>query len=251
MSDEVRQLIRAVDRATLATTMRAESAAGTDFTGAAYGSLVLMACSIDGDPLLLLSDLADHTKNLQSNPTCSLMLDGTGDLDDPLTGQRITLMGKMDHLDRSEPDAEAAFDRFTARHPSASLYRSFGDFNMYRFTCASAHMISGFGKIYWLSADKLGINRGAADDLAQAEKEVVTHMNEDHADAVALYASQLLNLEGVGWQMTGVDPDGADLRRGGKIGRIHFAKPALNAEAARVELVRLVKQARKKSQTAG
>ncbi|MFO0294159.1 MAG: DUF2470 domain-containing protein [Rhodospirillales bacterium] len=83
-----------------------------------------------------------------------------------------------------------------------------------------------------------------AGELAAAESGVVAHMNEDHADAVQLYATRLLGRQGEGWRMTGVDPEGADLRRGGEVARLGFDRRATTAEAARVELVRLVKRAR-------
>jgi putative heme iron utilization protein len=69
-------------------------------------------------------------------------------------------------------------------------------------------------------------------------------MNGDHADAVQLYATKLLGISGGGWTMTGIDPEGADLRRDGDVARVDFERPVLSAEAARAELVRLVKKAR-------
>ena len=69
-------------------------------------------------------------------------------------------------------------------------------------------------------------------------------MNNDHADAVALYATRLLDLAGEGWKLTGVDPEGADLRSGGAVARLDFARPIAGPEDARRELVALVKQAR-------
>ncbi|NBP73300.1 MAG: DUF2470 domain-containing protein [Alphaproteobacteria bacterium] len=76
------------------------------------------------------------------------------------------------------------------------------------------------------------------------ENDIVTHMNEDHADAVALYATVLLGLADGDWKMTGIDPEGCDLRHGGHVARVDFDKPAKDAESARASLVRLVKTAR-------
>ena len=80
--------------------------------------------------------------------------------------------------------------------------------------------------------------------LAEAETEIVAHMNADHTDAVQLYATKLLGRSGNGWALTGVDPEGADLKRGGEVARLPFDTIVRDAEGARAELVRLVKRAR-------
>lgn len=242
----VRHLMRSADRATLATTQRADSSAGPSAAGCAYASLVLVAAAPDGAPLLLLSDLADHTRNLKADSRCSLLYDGTAGLADPLTGPRATVLGRIEVIARSDPGFKPLLGRFVRRHPSAAFYAGFGDFNLYRLVPETAHLVAGFGAIHWLNADAFA--KPAADPaaLAEAEADVVDHMNEDHGDAVALYANRLLGLSGVGWRLTGVDVEGADLRRGGETARLWFDKPAHDAEGARVELVRLVKRARGK-----
>ena len=233
----VRHLVRSCDRATLATRVRNGDA--PEGLGAPYASLVLLAVDHDAAPLLLLSDLADHTKNLQADPTCSLMVDGTQGLADPLTGARATLQGSLDLCAE-----DAALQRFVRRHPSAAMYAGFGDFNLYRMTVERAHLVAGFGRIHWIPADAVFEPLPGGYALGAQEWDVVDHMNEDHGDAVALYANVMLGLPGVGWRLTGVDREGADLLRDGVHARLSFQKPVHDAESARVELVRLVKQAR-------
>lgn len=241
----VRALARTVDRAALSTRM---AVGGMAAGGEPYVSLVLTACDMAGRPLMLLSDLADHTKNLKADPRAALLLDGTGGLADPLTGARASLLGRIDRVSE-EPARTRLLARYVARHPSASLYAGFGDFALYRFEIERAHLVAGFGRIHWIEAADGLLYRQAdgAEPLAEAEAEVVGHMNEDHSDAVALYANRLLGRPGAGWRLTGVDPEGADLRRGGETARLPFDKPVHDAEAARVELVRLVKRARASS----
>lgn len=229
--DIVRNLMRGASKAVLATEMRD--------TGAPYASLILVAWSHGCDPLFLLSDLADHTKNLHASPRGSLLIDGTEGLEDPLTGARVTLQGEVQKI--SDDVLKA---RFIARHPSASFYGTFKDFNLYQMTVERAHLVAGFGKIHWINAEDFMPNLSDPFPLAAQEADVVSHMNEDHSDAVALYANRLLNADGVGWQLCGVDRDGADLLRAGQHLRLSFKKPVEDAEQARVELVRLVKQAR-------
>jgi putative heme iron utilization protein len=107
-----------------------------------------------------------------------------------------------------------------------------------------AHLVGGFGKISWLSAAEL---QGAQPlpALVQGEPGIVAHMNDDHADAVQLYASRLLGLSGSGWKMTGIDAEGIDLREGGRVARLAFDSPLAAADQARQALVSLVAKARK------
>ncbi|MEQ8442110.1 MAG: DUF2470 domain-containing protein [Alphaproteobacteria bacterium] len=227
-ADQCRRLLRAADRAVLSTLL----ADG----GEPYGSLVLLACGPDGAPLLFLSDLADHTKNLKADARASLLIDGTAGLADPLTGARAGIQGRIE-----KTDDPYLLDRYVRRHPSASLYRGFKDFNLYRMEPDRAHLVAGFGRIHWTDGILFS---GDTQTLVEAEASIVEHMNDDHLDAIALYANRLLGLSGVGWRMTGVDPEGCDIRRQGQTARIPFGEPVHDAQAARVELVRLVKQAR-------
>lgn len=231
LGDELRCLMRGASKAVLATEMRD--------SGAPYASLILVAWSQACDPLFLLSDLADHTKNLQASPRGSLLIDGTEGLEDPLTGARATLQGTVEKIEDAGLKA-----RFIARHPSASFYGTFKDFNLYRMAVERAHLIAGFGKIHWVDAGDFMPELSDPFPLASQEADVVAHMNEDHSDAVGLYANRLLHADGVGWRLCGVDRDGADIHRAGKHLRMRFKKPVEDAEQARVELVRLVKQAR-------
>ena len=240
----VRALLRSCDRATLGTRERSDDA--PEGAGAPYASLVLLAVDHDAAPLLLLSDLADHTKNLQADPVCSLMIDGTRGLADPLTGARATLQGSLHPCTDT-----AALGRFVRRHPSAAMYAGFGDFNLYRMEVRRAHLVAGFGRIHWIGAEEAMAVLPEGYALGEQEAGVVEHMNEDHADAVALYANVLLGLAGVGWRLTGVDLEGADLWRDGVCARLPFDKQAHDAEGARIELVRLVKRARGSGRDAG
>lgn len=240
----VRGLARAADRAALATRLApSDRSSGGGAGGEPYASLVLIALDHAGRPRLLLSDLADHTRNLKADPAASLLIDGTGGLAEPLTGPRASLQGRIAPVAAAERPALLA--RFVARHPSAALYAGFGDFDLYRLAPTAAHLVAGFGRIHWVRAvDGLLFDTAGAEPLAEAEAEIVAHMNGDHLDAVALYANVLLDRPGAGWRMTGVDPEGCDLRRGGEVARLPFDTPVADAEGARAALVRLVKRAR-------
>lgn len=223
--------MRAQDTATLAT---AHQNGGWPFA-----SLVLVTADHDATPLLLISTLAEHTKNLAAEPRVSLLFDGTSGLDSRLTGPRVTVLGRAEIS-----EAPRHRQRFLARHPDAAVYADFADFAVYRITVERAHLVAGFGRIDWISVNDLLYPLPENLPLSEQEAGVVGHMNEDHADAIQLYATRLLGAEGEGWRMTGCDPEGCDLRRGGAVLRLDFDKPVRDAETARVELVRLVKRAR-------
>ena len=226
----VRRLVRAADRAALGT---------LDASGAPYVSLVMLATDHDAAPLLLLSDLADHTKNFRREPRVSLLVDGTRGMTSPLAGARATLMGRIERT--TAPHQRA---RYIARHPDAQGFAGFADFNLYTVRLERAHLVQGFGKIFWLDAAEVLFADAADLPLEALEAEVVAHMNQDHRDAVTLYATRLLGQPAGDWRLSGIDPEGADLAAGPKTARLWFDKPVRDAEGARRELVRLVERAR-------
>ena len=230
----VRRIVRSTAKAALGTLMRQG--------GAPYVSLVSVATDQAGAPLLLLSRLSDHTKNLEADARVSLLFDATGERSDPLAGERTSLQGTL------APSADPAIRRrYLARHPDAALYAGFADFGFYRLEVERAFLNAGFAKAFWLAGERALIAPAPA--LAAAEPGIVDHMNDDHGDALQLYAQRLLRLPGDGWAMTGIDPDGIDLRAGARIGRLAFAQRVEDAGAARSELVRLAGVARKASGT--
>jgi putative heme iron utilization protein len=227
---DVRALMRACDRASLATIMAPGTASGSP-----YASLVLLALDLDATPLLLLSDLAEHSRNLARDPRLSLLIDGTSGLDDPLAGARASLAG------RAEPVSDARLlARFTSRHPSSATYAGFGDFRLYRVAVARAHLVAGFGRIRWIEVGEI-LLAGDASALAAAEPSILEHMNSNHADAVNRIARRASGAGG-DWRMTGIDPEGAEFRNGGRIARQIFRSQIWDAGAARSELVHLARE---------
>ena len=139
--EAARALLRGARRATLATAAR---------DGWPFASLVLIAPDRDGAPLLLLSDLAEHSRNIKADDRVSLLIDGTAGLTDPLTGPRLTVLG------RARRSADPSHRRrFLAAHANAALYADFADFAVYHVAVDSAHLVAGFGRIQWISAAAL------------------------------------------------------------------------------------------------
>ncbi len=236
---QARILMRSLDRATLASALPASQAIPEgQGTAWPYASLVLTAVDHDLAPILLLSTLAEHSKAIAADARVSLLFDGTAGLEQPLTGPRLTVLGYARRTTEPRPR-----QRFLARHPDAALYADFSDFHVYRLEITRAHLVAGFGRIRWVEAADL-VGAPASTALIEREADIVNHMNEDHRDAIDLYATRLLGRAGAGWRMTGIDADGFDLRRAGEVARLDFTAPVLDAEQARAALVALVKQAR-------
>lgn len=232
-SAAARRLMRGCDHGAL----------GTLLDGRPYVSLVAVACDHDAAPLLLLSDLAQHTRNLLADRRISLLFEATAGYPDPLAGPRLSVLGHAERFD----DARTAA-RFAARHPPSAQYAGFGDFHLYRVDVERGHLVAGFGRITWIEGGELRF-AGNASALAAAEADIVAHMNREHGDAVALYAERLLGLPGTGWRMIGIDPEGLDLRlsneQGAAAARLDFEAPVLTPAAARRMLVRLAEEARR------
>jgi len=232
-----RRLVRTAFKGALATLDRE--------TGHPYASLILVATEPDGAPVFLISRLALHTRNLQKDPRASVLIDGTGGLGDPLTGGRLTLRGEA-----RPSTSSTALRRFLARHPSAEGYAGFADFSAYVMDVSGGHYIGGFGRIVDLSPAALLTGTDDARPLIEAEPDIIAHMNADHADAVALYATVLAGAEAGEWRMSGIDPDGADLLHRTSPARLEFPIRVCTPAEARAMLASQVQQARARQQSA-
>jgi putative heme iron utilization protein len=220
---EARNLLRRARTATLATLN------GDD--GVPYASLVNVATDVKGAPLILVSTLAWHTRNLLADGRASLMVAEVPDTGDALTGPRVTIMGRFEKVD----DASLR-RRYLARHPAAELYAGFGDFAFWRLIPERAHAVAGFGRIETIPADEMF---PSADEMAALEEGAIAHMNEDHDDAIQRFASKLLGATPGGWKIAGIDPDGADLRRAEEVLRLPFPRAVYAGGALRKLLAEL------------
>jgi len=207
-------------------------------SGDPYCSLVNVATAPDGAPLLLLSTLALHTKNILADPRASLMLDERKD-GDPLEGARVMLMGTL--VPTADAHARAAYMR---RHPEAEMFAGFADFSFYRMTINRAHLVAGFGRIVDLAAQDILTEVSDAEALLAAEGEAIAHMNADHAEACRLYATKLLGGPNGAWTCVGVDPEGIELQCGRTALRLFFPQRVTGPGPLRAALKELAAKAR-------
>lgn len=225
-----KKLVREARAGALATLM-----AGS---GDPYCSLVNVATAPDGAPILLLSKLALHTKNILADPRVSLMLDERKE-GDPLQGARVMLMGRL--AATADPAARAAYLR---RQPEAEMFAGFADFAFYRMEIARAHLVAGFGRIVDLTAQDVLTETAGAEALVDAEADAIAHMNADHADALRLYASKLLGGPDGEWKCVGIDPEGIELQQGRLALRLFFPQRVAAPGPLRAVLKALSEQAR-------
>ncbi len=207
-------------------------------SGDPYCSLVNVATDPSGVPLLLLSKLALHTKNILADARVSLMLDERKD-GDPLEGARVMLMGKAAASD--DPAARAAYLR---RHPEAEMFAGFADFAFYRMDIGRAHLVAGFGRIVDLAAPDVLTDVSDAQALIEAEAGAIEHMNADHADACRLYATRLLGAPEGDWRCVGIDPEGMELQQDRLALRLAFPQRVNGPGPLRAVLKNLAEQAR-------
>jgi putative heme iron utilization protein len=207
-------------------------------TGDPYCSLVNVATAADGTPLLLISRLAVHTKNILADPRVSLMLDERKP-GDPLQGARVMLMGSA--VTTESADARR---RYLTCQPEAEMFADFGDFAFYEVKLKGAHLVAGFGRIIDLAPADLLVDLAGAEALVAAEPEVIEHMNADHADTCRLYATKLLGAADGDWRCVACDPEGLDLQFGREAVRLPFPQRVIAPGALRAVLKQMAERAR-------
>lgn len=232
-----------------ARTLAAQLATGTlatlsqDPPGYPYGSFVTVALDA-GHPVFLISELAEHTKNLRRDPRASLML-AEGGAGDPLANGRITLLGEC----KPATDRESAAKAYLAVHPNAAYYADFKDFSYWRLEVISVRYIGGYGRMSWVSAEDW--LQAEPDPIGPHAAGIIAHMNDDHADAMPLYCRAFsLGTEVTEATMTGIDRYGFEMSattpEGPRPIRLGFAAPIATPTDARKALVAMLQEARTK-----
>ena len=210
--------------------------------GYPYGSFVTVGFD-GGDPVVLVSTMAEHTKNLQRDTRASLLV-AEGGSEDPLANGRVTLLGPCARVEGDGGSARAAF---LAAHPNAAYYMDFGDFAFWKLRVESVRYIGGYGRMSWVEA--VDWRAAEADPLAAAASDVISHMNDDHADAMVLYckafskatdidAASMTGIDRYGFEMSAVTADGP------RPVRLAFPAQVRTPEEARTALIAMLGDAR-------
>ncbi len=229
MAREARQLLRAHRYGALCTLSK-------KFDGYPFGSITPYMVDHDGSVMILISALAEHTKNIQHHPRVSLI---THNQDDPqIQAQgRVTVLGEA-HIVAGR---EQAATRYLRYFPEAQAYLQMHDFSFYRIQPLALRYIGGFGKIHWVNADRYAVQPGP---LIEQEDGIIAHMNADHVESMQRYCKYFHQHAARSVEMLGMDCDGFDLRADGRVLRFDFPGPVPDAQQARqalVEMSRIVK----------
>jgi len=203
--------------------------------GFPFGSVAPFVTDHSGCPVILISTLAEHTKNLDADPRCSIIVQPYSP--DMQVMGRVTLIGNASRL----PEKDDLGPRYLRFHPQAEAYFSMHDFSFYRIDPVRVRWIGGFGKIHWVEpADYLL----EANPLASQETDILAHMNADHGHNLVAYCRHVHGLEVNAAEMVGIDPDGFDVRAHGQTLRFDFPSMVSDAQQARAALVELAKVSR-------
>ena len=234
-AERARTLVARINTGTLCTL-------ATEPAGYPYGSFVTLAFD-GGDPVFLVSTMAEHTRNLQADPRASLLV-AEREQEDPLANGRVTLLGPCTRVER---DGGSAREAFLATHPNAAYYVDFGDFGFWKLQVESVRYIGGYGRMSWVEAADW--REATPDPLAGAAAGIIEHMNADHADAMPLYCNAFSKAGGITVAtLTGVDRYGfemsAETEEGPRPVRVAFPEQVTTPEEVRATLIEMLKVAR-------
>jgi heme iron utilization protein len=237
LASEARQFTRGQQNGVLSTLSRR-------LEGFPFGSVTPFMLDHAGHPVLLISDIAEHTKNITADNRVSLIVQPFSH--DMQETARVTLLGHaLPVSDAEQPKEGPLGARYLRYFPQAEAYFGMHDFRFYRIEPVRIRYIGGFGRIHWLEAANWTCDTGT---LADSEGGILAHMNADHADNLKQYCAQVHGITPDAAMMTGIDPDGFDVRiqegAASRLLRFHFETHVLNAEAARAALVALARKCR-------
>jgi putative heme iron utilization protein len=230
-AERARTLIAQISTGTLCTV-------AIEPAGYPYGSFVTVAFE-NGNPIFLISALAEHTKNLEQDPRASLLV-AEGGSADPLANGRVTLLGPCT---RVEEDGGSARTAFLAVHPNSRYYADFRDFGFWKLHVESVRYIGGYGRMSWISQPEW--QSAEPDPLGPAAAGIIGHMNADHANAMVLYCEAFSKATAItSATMTGIDRYGfemsAQTQEGSRPIRLAFPGPVSTPEDARAALISML-----------
>ena len=252
LASEARQFLRATRSGVLSTF-------STKFEGYPFGSVAPFILDHNGQPIVLISTIAEHTKNIIANPKISLLV-FSGD-DDLQASARLTLIGEAKQIDKADDDLRTRYLRY---FPQAAGYFEMHDFNFYRIEILQARYIAGFGKMGWVSGKEISGKELSGEvlsgnelistpsPLAAQETAIIDHMNADHAHSLIAYSKHFHGLDVTNPEMVGIDSDVFDVSVSiesdiqeatvqTKVLRFNFEQAIHDAKSARAALVAMSK----------
>jgi len=204
------------------------------YEGYPFGSVAPFVLNHQGMPTILISSIAEHTKNIIQNSKVSLVVfDNEADLQ---ANARLTLLATAEQTDKNNELMRARYLRYL---PQAEQYFDMHDFTFYTLHIDHARFIAGFGKMGWLEGTELII---PSNPLFIEEPSILEHMNTDHQENLKAYCQYYHQIEVGTVKMIGIDSLGFDVRANSDmLLRFNFNQPITNAQEARSALVSMAK----------
>lgn len=206
------------------------------FPGYPFGSVAPFVLDAAAQPVILVSRLAEHTRNIEADPRVSLLVHDAGE--DVQVGARVTLVGEAT---RAAEDLETLRARYLSYFPDAGRLLALGDFSFYRIEPRQLRFIGGFGDIQWIAAEAYA---PPPNRLAAEEAGILEHMNADHAHNLRAYCRHFHGRVVQEARMAGIDCDGFDVHADHTWLRFDFERPVTDAAGGREALAAMARQCR-------
>ena len=203
--------------------------------GIPFGSVVPYCVDKEGQPVVLISQIAEHTHNINSDQKASITI-LIHDQVDIQSKARITISGNMELVNDQETE-----DKYHRYFPNSIDYNTVHDFSFYKLKLQSIRYIGGFGNIHWIEANDFLLNNPFFGD---DEIRIIEHMNKDHIETMKHYCrtNNIVFEDGNEPSMVGIDSEGFHLRVAARIHRINFAEPVSTPKQVRETLVAMAKR---------
>lgn len=226
-----RRLMRSVDSGILSTMSK-------ELPGYPFGSVTPYFLTHDGRVVIYVSGIAQHTKNILADPKVCMTVMDSGDESQQSLG-RVTVIGDAEI---ASDDESKVMERYFQFFPEAVRYAQTHSFMFVTIKPKRVRYIGGFGKIFWVEAEDWIT---PACEWAASEAGVISHMNADHADALALIAKHFCSQASADKaQFVAVDPEGFHLSTTGRTFYVPFENPCLDSKELREALVAMTRTAR-------
>jgi hypothetical protein len=203
--------------------------------GFPYGSALPHATDHQGRPVLLISHLAEHTRNVEADPRVSFLVSPSGA--DLQSSARAALLGEAHPL----ADAGSIEARYLRLFPYHAQYLAIGGFRFWVIEPLQVRYIAGFGSLHWIPGASFLAQAG---EMPATESSALEHMNRDHREALLAYCRHVHAVDAAQVEMVGIDCDGFDVRADGHVLRFRFAETVTTAAQARTTLAALARDSR-------
>lgn len=212
------------------------STISVDIEGYPFGSVVPYCLNKEGKPVILISSIAQHTKNILSDSKVSLTVTEKG-VDNGQTAGRITYIGDAEKLNSDDTES---IERYYQYFPQSMDYHKTHNFDFYQISPVRIRFIGGFGEIYWLEKESFLLSNPFS---FNEENSMTEHMNTDHQEAMKHYclSNEIDYSEDRLPVMVGIDSEGFNLRVGDRIHRINFDEPVTTAVEVRKAMVAMAR----------